>query len=328
MALLCLLAVVMCELLPRLHQSTRISRGIADLQASGHFQGKGMTAVIDDGSLLACKTHPETDFWEERLIIQGKDKHFVEYDYAVDNLLYEESTPPIICKPFALPPKPSSALRNLTTPPLPQDVIGMIAASIHGVQCESCRLFKLNMTFFERCRAALALNQWARVNKKVKEEGGSCEPSMSWKWQTLQSCMASPKANEVAVCRAQSTGSDEEFIKRKENSTKTNEEAIEAHQRAMKNRVQEHQVFIKKKQETIKNLQDALDMSEQNLTYLQTNIEENQNAVEEHQRAIEHIIQDSQGIIKERKDVIKDLQDALEKRKQNIVYLQQIFEGP
>merc|ERR1712194_219173 len=130
------------------------------------------------------------------------------------------------------------------------------------------------MTYLERCRTALAQNRWARVHREVKEEGGSCKSSLisSIGKPTLQTCMTSAKANEVAICRMESESAYN--IKANESRIKENEDAIQAHQELIEEKSQDHQKFIKgsqesikKKQENIKNLQDDLDMHKQNIVY-------------------------------------------------------------
>jgi len=253
-----------------------------------------LTAVAYDGKLLACEQVEK----KERFIIQSKDKPFVDYVYDVDNYLYEEFDEPstINCKTFTPPPKPSSTVRNLTTPKLPEDVIDLIAARfVHDVHCESCRLTSFKMTFLERCRTALAQNQWYMVQSEVEEEGGSCRPSTTWEDHILRNCMTSSMANQAAVCHVQSAADNLEFIELKEEIIKENMDAIQGHKELIKT-IQERQEF---NQPTAGEL------------------------VKDRRK-----IEEMQELIKVKQKKIRDLQDAVDMLKQNIVYLKQIFEGP
>merc|ERR1712129_601349 len=123
------------------------------------------------------------------------------------------------------PPNPSSTLRNLTTHTLPEDVIGLIAARFdHEVRCEACWLFIFNMTLMERCRTAMIQNQWAKSKLK-----GDCIPDWTTlEEETLQTCMMSPKLNQVAVCHVSYEWHDLSIIKEKERNIKENEDIIQA----------------------------------------------------------------------------------------------------
>merc|ERR1712129_418049 len=150
------------------------------------------------------------------------------------------------------------------------------------------------MTFFDRCRTALAQgiavlhlavgpSQWVRVRREVQLEGGSCNPTtISTKEQTLQACMKSPKVNQVALCLFDSDMFNLFTIEEEEKTIKKNEDIIQARQELIKAKIQEHQKFMKEAQEFIKKKQEN----------------------------------------------IKDSEDVLDMRKQNIVFLKQIFEGP
>jgi len=130
MALLCLLATVMCGLLLPLH-SKRLNRDIAhEMPNSGHSEDADMTAVAYDEKVLACELGRQGEVqWKRRLIIQEKDAPLADYySHWVDVVFYGDDHKPntINCKTFTPPPKPSSVLTNLTTHTLPDDVIGLI----------------------------------------------------------------------------------------------------------------------------------------------------------------------------------------------------------
>jgi len=243
-----LLAVVMCELLPRL-QSTRISRSIAhEVQISGHPEDVDMTAVAYDEKLLACEQSESN----ARFITRCKDKPWVDYL----NLLYTESSTFFSCMTSAPPPKPSFMLRNLTTHKLPDDVIGLIGSFNHDVHCKACYRRSFNMTFLEKYRTAASTTNRRAIAAVIGKQ------AVEWgEERTLQTCMASPKANQVAVCVTESDESNLFFMKETERKIKENEELV-------KKSIQEHQEFIKKKQENIADLQDDLDMRKQNVVYL------------------------------------------------------------
>merc|ERR1711957_965342 len=146
----------------------------------------------------------------------------------------------------------------------------------------------------------------------------------------LQTCMTSPKANQVAVCRMGSDRRNLRFIEVKENEIKWNEDIVQASKRKMQEHqefLKEMQEFIKKKQMNIEDLLDALDMRKQ---VKENEIKENEDIVQASERKMqEHqeLLKETQDIIKKKQENIADLQDVLDMRKQNIVYLKQIFEG-
>jgi len=225
---------------------TRINRGIAhEVQSSGHLEGADMTAVAYHEKLLAC----EEVHSQEQIIVQGMDEPFVDYLWSLARPAEAQSG--FNCKTFTLPPKPSSTLRNLTTHKLPEDVIGLIGSFNHDVHCPCCELFSFNMTFSAKCRAALNTNQWRRVQREVEQEGGSCNPSgrASETWQTLQTCMTSSKANQVAMCHMGFPNENLEVSWKEE-------------------QIKETEDIIKEKQEKLKGLKDDLEMRKQNSVYL------------------------------------------------------------
>merc|ERR1712085_232836 len=110
----------------------------------------------------------------------------------------------------------------------------------------ACRLFSFNMTLMERCRTAMIQNQWA-----ISKLKGDCIPDWTTRQEeTLQTCMMSPKPNQVAVCRVSYDGDDLRIIKEKERNIKENEDIIQAHQELIKKEMQEK---INQMQEFIKN---------------------------------------------------------------------------
>jgi len=119
---------------------------------------------------------------------------------------------------------------------------------------------------------------------EVREEGGLCDPYMlSGKTASsprsrstpCQTCMTSPKANEVALCSMQSEVNYERETREKRDVIKDSEDDIRARQKLLKKKnhqhhkfIKESQEFIKKKQETIKETQDYIDLGKQNIVYL------------------------------------------------------------
>jgi len=247
-----------------------------------------MTAAAYDEKLLACEEvrvdkgslslHIKRSFSKHRLIIRDEDKPFVEYDRALLHFdhaaFFGDQHAALNCKPFNF--NHASTLRNLTTHTLPEDVVGLIGSFLHDVHCSSCRLLSFNMTFLEKCRTALTLTQteWGRVDDEVRQEGGSCSPSETLhNGRTLQTCMASPKANEVAVCEMGPRWWDNHRIKREESEIKKHEDTLE-HRKLIKKKDEDHQELMKQtqdaiEQEHIKGLKDNLDMFKQHRVYLE-----------------------------------------------------------
>jgi len=217
-----------------------------------------MTAATYDKKLLAC--HGEV--WQ-RVIISDEDKPFVDYlswfiTLRSATFMRFARLPRkhlLKCKAFAMPPKPSSTLSNLTTHNLSEDVIGLIGSFDQGVHCQSCWLINFNMRFLEKCRRALTIKQEAiaaRVRREVEEEGGTCQPmeEVVGKERTLHNCMTSPKANQVAICGVETNARNQLLIN------------------ATERRIKQDVEFIKKKQEGLKVSHDVLGMRKQNGVYL------------------------------------------------------------
>lgn len=221
----------------------RTTRGIAhEVQSSGHLDGADMTAAAHayDENLLACELDGDGRHGFS-IIMHSKDRPFADYAEALRGS-HESFT--INCKTFTEPPKPAATLGSLNSHALPQDVIGVIASFNHDVHCKRCRRISFNMTYLERCRTALALNQWVRVHREVKEEGGSCDEASlvsGIENQTLRTCMGSPQADQVVFCIMETASAD--IIKEIESR-------------------------IEEKLEDIKGLQHDLDMQKQNIAYL------------------------------------------------------------
>merc|ERR1712194_361979 len=123
---------------------------------------------------------------------------------------------------------------------------------------------------------------------------------MTWEERTLQNCMTSPKANQVAVCGVHSAANDLGFITWKERGIKANEDTIQAIQELIKKKAQEHQEFN----------QPTAGVAFHKLVKEKRTMKE------------------MQELIKKKQENIKDLRDVIDMRKQNIVYLKQIFGGP
>lgn len=260
MALLCLLALAICELLPSL-ESARVKRGIAhEVQGSPHPEAAHMTVSAYDKNLVAC----EESVMKDRFIIHSKDKPFVDYIYAAP----EPSQ--IKCKTFTEPPRPSSLLSNLTSHTLPEDVLDTIASNFQDMRCDSCFLHRFNMTFLEKCRSAMFRTQWAQVQQEVMDEGGSCQSHTVWKQGSVLMCMASSKANQVAVCSL-SDQHNLSMIKEKEKDIRKSQGAVEMSHRTLESlqgQIEFEERHMKKKQSHIKELKDALDVHKQNIVYI------------------------------------------------------------
>lgn len=272
MAPFCLLAVVIFKLVPRL-QSTRINSGIArTVRSSQHSRGTDTTVVPHDEKLLVCRYEQELD---ARIIIPAKDKPIVDYILALRDASLN-------CEPFTPPQKPSSMIKNLATHSLPEDIIGLIGSFDRDMHCNWCTLYGFDMTFLEKCSAALNqdIDEQSRVNFEVDELGGSCAPKSlkcsQWeRQQTLQTCMASPEANQVAICRMNSESFHSQMIKIGVNKIGNNERQIQSRRELIEKKVQEHKKFledsrefIKEREQSIKVLQDNVEVYEQNAVYL------------------------------------------------------------
>jgi len=284
-------------------QAKEVATASNEVQSTGHSEDADLNPIVYDGKLLACE-RVDVDGQKHRFIIQDKDKLFVEYKYAQSRVLYSGIRKPseINCKAFTTPPKPTSMLRSLpgNLPILPEDAIGLIAANLnHEVHYDECHLSSFNMTLLERCRAALTGDQWERVQREVKVEGGSCTdyyPLMILKAPTLQTCMTSPVANQVAVCHVSSDGDDLEIIKQKERYIEAALDAIQSRRRSGRWAIHDHRSRSGVASQAIK--KERIE---------QTRLRQ------EHTKLIQKKIKAAQRVI--------------DMRKQNMFYLPQIFEG-
>jgi len=244
MALLCLLALVAWELLPRV-QSARINRGIArEVQSSGYVDDADIPHTMQE--LLACEVVGE----EDKFLIPSKYKPFWDYFYSKLNYLTDRSLKAhtISCKTYT----PSNASFK------------------NGVgHCNPCALVGFNLSFLERCSAPRTAKQFADVHEEVLAEGGFCSVRfISAEERTLQTCMVSPKGVSglsafdnrsmrlFARCNIQSDRANLEFIEQREENIKEIEETV-----------RRHQEFIKEKQEKIKELQKDIDLHKQDIVY-------------------------------------------------------------
>lgn len=279
MARFCLIAVVVCPLL-LIPQSKRINRGTAHgVQSFGHSRDTDVIVAYDE-NLVACEDSDLES--KERFIIQGKDKAFVDYHYACGDFFFDESEEvhepvTVKCKNFTASLKPTSMLKSLTNPTLPEDVTGLIGSFIHDVHCSSCFMQSFNMSLLQKCSAARSQNQWASINREVNVEGGSCYPNwLSINETTLQTCMTSAKANQVAVCYLESDSYyTEVFLKEHAMKIQEHEDIMQETQDLLETKHREYQKFIEEAQqlihgtqENIKHLQDDFEMHKQNNVYL------------------------------------------------------------
>lgn len=250
-----LVVVVACKLSPDV-QSIRASHGIShEVQSFG----KSEHVAADDEELLACVVVETRD----RLVIQGKDKAFWDYYYtkgdylttltildhqnvmaalmlskgpqqSLVSLSHRNPRPRSIkCKTYRPPPKPSSTLRNLTHPSLPEDLIGLIASFEDSVvRCRTCGLVNFKMKFLDRCSTPSTVEEFEMVNKQVKKEGGFCKvarymPSpvgekIMWRHGSLPGCMKHNSDHEslkdtrrFAACEMEPDSDTEKFIRQR-----------------------------------------------------------------------------------------------------------------
>lgn len=137
-----------------------------------------MTAVVDDESLLACVEVGT----ENKIVIQTKDRPFWDYYYAKEHYFTTHHTQrkrqphSIKCKPYLLPP--TAALRNLSRPDLPEDMIRLIASFGSAVHCNTCGFVTFNMNFLVNCSTPSTRHELLMVQKRVAEEGGDCKVRM------------------------------------------------------------------------------------------------------------------------------------------------------
>lgn len=248
MALLFLLVAVVCELVPRV-RGTRISRGVAH-----HAQVEVLSNsnAIDDEQLLACVVGDTKD----KIIIHGKDKPFWDYFYTKEDYytFYRHGeTRSIDCKTYAPPPKASSALRHLTTPPLGDDMIGLISSFDNSaVHCRPCRVVTFKPKFLDMCNAPKIggpakeqRDQFLKVQIKVFEEGGFCKAHRSFveHGHTLQSCMKRgaqfveeageyfKDARRFAVCDMQPESTSQTLIKETEDNLLSLQKVMDEHRK-------------------------------------------------------------------------------------------------
>jgi len=242
-SIVCLLAVLVCELLLHL-PSKRINRGAAlQVQSSEHREHADRTAADDDDTLLACVVVGT----KKRIVIQAKDKPFWDYYYRKGNyfntihasssplLISRHQKPPSLnCKTYTQPPKPAATLENLTTHSLPQEVIDLIASSVDSaLHCNRCGVDNFNIKFLEKCSTPTNLEQFLTADEEVKREGGTCKLSVSFETlsgqggksaeQTLQSCMGvnsyhwlQQDTRVFAACELESDSETHTFVKEKE----------------------------------------------------------------------------------------------------------------
>lgn len=186
-----------------------------EAQGSAHPMDVEMSDVADANQLLACVIVETND----KIVIPAKDKGFWAYYYQTVNWETRTGDPSswsgndddkplsLKCKLYTPPPTHAFVLRNLPSPNLPEDVVGHIA-SFHdsAVHCQTCRVRKFDMNFFEECSAPSTPEQFLMVDKQVKQEGGFCTPriarglsGLSWPGEplsrreeedTLQNCIA------------------------------------------------------------------------------------------------------------------------------------------
>jgi len=199
MALLCLFAVVMCELFPRL-QSRRMKRGIAyEVQRTGQSQDANITAAVPDDQLLKCEeVETKTSF-----VIWANDKPFWDYAFAELNRDTDDlELFPVNCKAYSPPPTRPSYTFDPTLQSLLSTMGVPMVTFNHEVHCDPCVVVSFNMTCLEKCVAPRKGQQFLKVHKEVMKVGGSCGVRRkSVKERPLQACMMSSKTNEFASCK-------------------------------------------------------------------------------------------------------------------------------
>jgi len=175
---------------------------------------EGHAVVYDDEKLLACERGKPWEPSENkgRFIIQAKDEPFAQYDNLWRNWLFpEKENNTVICRSFAPPTELASVIGNL---PIPDDVIGVIAANVNtrGVHCQSCELNNFNMSLLEKCTTDLASNPassrvaypagpyGSQLPCTPRSEGGRGPGGIFIRSHPLQTCLTSANANQVAVC--------------------------------------------------------------------------------------------------------------------------------
>lgn len=176
-----------------------MERSIAgEAQISGHSN----STIVDVERLLTCVVGK----MQSEIIIHAEDQPFWEYYYtkedcytsvcvqktAVNNSSFE-------CKIYTPPLRAASALRNLTSPLLAEDLIGRIASFANPVErCRPCHEVTFKPNFLEKCSAPAIegtleeqKENFDRVLEEVQREGGTCrtQHTASAKSLPLESCM-------------------------------------------------------------------------------------------------------------------------------------------
>lgn len=187
-----LLVVVLCNLLAPL-RSSRIKQGIVhEVRATRSSED----ADGPDQQLLACVVGEA----RQKILIKQKDEPFWIYYYTKEELYYfwrDAKAQSIKCKPYT--PR-SSVLAHLTTHPLPEEMLGIIASFDDStLDCGPCHLVTFNPKFLDKCSTpgteVLTEGQreeFKKTQDKLRKEGGSCkvlQNSYAQSGQTLQSCM-------------------------------------------------------------------------------------------------------------------------------------------
>lgn len=281
-----------------------------------------MTADSRGKELLACKA----DSFSSRFVIPAEDAGFWKYVYAqldlwgnlaqhlkhlipadvypfwqdskmalsIDQSLKMEPHP-IDCKTYAPPTKPSSSVRNGR---LPEDMISLIASfNDEAVHCNACLVVSFNITFLAKCSTPSTRKQFFEIQKEVIEEGGQCTPRMmSADKQTLESCMKSPK--DLSGSRQYPLQSTRAFRICTFESDQSSLNLIKKTELQLK----ENEESIQRSQASIKDQQDTLQRT--------------QASIKEQQEQLVEI-----------KDTSRGLQQIVDARKQDVVYLKQIFEA-
>lgn len=227
-----MLVVVMCHLVTYL-QSARLKR------ANTHklrISGPSDSSVPNGEKLLACVIGEK----KHKIIIKEKDAPFWDYFYTKEDhysLFRHGKSQSVKCIPYTPPPKPSSALRNLTAPALGDDMIGLVASFVDSaLNCRPCRVVDFGLRFLDECNTPSIggppkeqRQEFQQVSNKVIEQGGTCSfQKLDVKdGHTLQSCMrlGSPFAdmsheyfedmNRFASCDMQSESQTQAFLERK-----------------------------------------------------------------------------------------------------------------
>lgn len=305
-----------------------------------------MVVVPYEEKLLLCEYH-HTSIGHARIIIAVKDKLIMDYIFAVDIRLAAFQRSLEHCKTFAPPARPSSMLNNLTTHSLPEDIIDLVGSFNRDLHCGYCSVYSFNMSVFKKFTAAVnqGTMEHARVSLDVEEEASSCAPKeiRAFAWDshpTLQACMASPKANQVAFCEIPSLSWWTKKIRNCVRWIEADEEEIEERQHLMQKDFQTHQKFvedsqalIKEGQESIKHLQDrAMEPSSHSMKlltkedserigYIEEQVQEGiQKSIQRHRR----MFKDAQEFIKERQAKIMRLHEDIDMYEQNIGYVRQM----